>query len=41
MHIDKERINKCRKEFMKGTLKIPEAFQGTFNLDSVVTGSKT
>ena len=26
---------------MKGTLKIPGTFQGTFTLDSVIQGSKT
>ena len=41
MHIDRERKKKKWEEFMKGTLKIPLNFQITFNLDSVVLGSKT
>ena len=41
MGIDKERIKKSWKEFMKGILKIPGILQGAFNLDSGVQGSKT
>ena len=41
MHIDSERIRKSWKKLMKGTLKIPGNFQGTFKLDSVVQRSKT
>ena len=40
MHIDKERIKKSWKEFMKETLKIPWTFQGNFDLDSVVQEPK-
>ena len=31
-----ERITKSSNKFMIGTLKIPETFQGTFNLNRVV-----
>ena len=41
MHIDRERIKKGWKKFMKGTLKIPGTYQRNFNLDSVVQWSKT
>ena len=41
MHIDKERIKKSQKEFMKVTLKFLRTFHETFNLNSVVQGSKT
>ena len=41
MHTDREKIKESKKEFMKGILKIPETFQETFDLDSVVQGSKT
>ena len=41
MQMDRERIKKSWKEFIRGTLKIPGTFQGNFNLDSVVQGSKT
>ena len=41
MHIGRGQIKKSWKEFVKGNLKILGAFQGTFNLDSVVQGSKT
>ena len=40
MDIDREKT-KSWKDLTKGTLKIPETFQGTFNFDSVVQGSKT
>ena len=40
MDIDREKLKKSWKEFMKWTLKIPRTFQGTFNLDSVVQETK-
>ena len=40
MQIDRERITKSRKQFMKETLKISATLQVSLNLDSVIQRSK-